>query len=134
MLDGMVILNAPTSVSWTGGTAVTFESDGSSVANGTHIVDTSATDWRTQSHITYKSRRPVVQGDGSFSKARREGVFTLPFILADGTVSYQVVRISIEAHPEFAAIAGNISRLRHFGGQMFLDSETDDFFNVGSTK
>jgi len=133
-IDGISILDKPTSVTWTGGTATTFESDGTPVATGIRVSDTVETDLRLKKHITYKNVGAKIQSDGSFSKARKFIIVTIPFELADGSISYQVVRTECEFHPEFAAIAGNLDNLRHYGAQSVLDSEVDTYFDHGSVK
>lgn len=133
-LDGITLLNAPTSASWTGGTAITFQSDGTPVATGIHVSDTTETDYRLKKHATFKNRNAKLQSDGSFSKTRKDVVLTIPFELADGSMSYQVARVSLEFHPEFSAVAGNLGNLRHYAAQCLLDSETDNYYNYGSVK
>jgi hypothetical protein len=131
-LKGISLLNAPTSASWTGGTATVFNEDGTPVATGVRVSDSVETDLRLKKHITFKNRNAQLQSDGTFSKARKDIVVTIPFELADGTISYQVVRLSVEFHPEYSATAGNLDNLRHFGAQVLLDAETDDYFDHGS--
>jgi hypothetical protein len=131
-LSGISLLDGVTSNSFTGGTALVFEKDGTPVATGVHVSDTTETDLRLKKHITFKNVNTKLQSDGSFSKSRRSMVLTIPFELADGSISYQVFRGEIEFHPEFAAVAGNLDNLRYFGAQVLTDSETDTYFDHGS--
>lgn len=131
-INGMSVLNTPSSVAWTGGTATVFVDDGTPVATGIHVADQSSTDFRTRKHLTYKNRNPVKQPDGSYSKGRKSINVTVPIALADGSYSYQVARIEFEIHPELDA--AGVSNLRHLAGQAILDSEVDNFFTFGSVK
>lgn len=133
-INGISILDSPTSVAWTGGVATSFEDDGTPVATGIRVSDTSETDLRLKQHMTFKNVNAKLQSDGSFSKARKYINVTIPFELADGSISYQALRIEAEFHPEFAAVAGNLKNLRHRGGQACLDSETDTYWDHGSTR
>lgn len=133
-LDGMSILKDPTSASWTGGTPVTFENDGSDVNGGITVCDTSQPDFRLRETLTAKSRKPVRQSDGSYSKGRRFLSHTVPFTLADGTISLQKVRIEYELHPEAVADATFLHDLRHKQAQLQVDADLDKFFQLGVTK
>ena len=132
-LNGISLLDGVTSYTPTGGTALVFEDDGTPVATGIHVSDTTETDLRLKKHITFKNVNPKQQSDGKFSKARRSSILTIPFELADGSVSYQVVRQEVEFHPEYAAVAGNLTNARLLGAQMLIDAETDTFYDHGST-
>lgn len=132
-LNGISLLDAPTSVAWTGGTATVYDKDGTVVSNGLRVSDSSESDPRVRGHITFKGNPHRQLSDGSFNKAKRDIIITVPFALADGSYSYQVVRISMETHPEFEAASGVMDNLRHLAGQCILDAETDDFFDYGST-
>lgn len=132
-INGMIILDSPTP-SFTGGTGVTYEDDGTPVATGIHISDTTETDQRLKKHITFKNKNGALQNNGTFSKFVRKAVGTIPFVLADGTISYQVVRIELEAHPEYASDPSRLANLRCFGGQLILDGDTDKFYQHGSTR
>lgn len=129
-IDGISLLMDPTSVAWTGGTATSFETDGTPVTNGIHVADMSESDFRVRTHVTYKNRNPVRQADGTFSKGKKDIILTIPFELASGDISYQVVRIGFEIHPEFTGL----DNLRHLAGQAVLDAEVDNFFVYGSVK
>jgi hypothetical protein len=133
-LDGISLLEAPTSVAWTAGTATVFEHDGTPVATGIRVADLTETDLRLQKHCVFKNKNTQMQSDGSFSKIRKNISFTIPFELADGSISYQVFRGEFELHPEFVAVAGNVSNLRNYAGQIILDSETDNYYNHNSVK
>lgn len=132
-LSGISLLDAPTSVAWTGGTATVFEKDGTPVATGLRVTETTETDPRLQMHVTFKSQPHQMQSDGTFSKSKRRFVVTIPFELADGTIDYQTFRGELFAHPEFMAVAGNLDNLRHLAGQCILDAETDNYYDYGST-
>jgi len=131
-IDGISLLKSPSSVAWTGGTATVFENDSTSVRNGIHVADTSNDDFLTRDHMTFKSRSPVRQKDGSFSKGTRDINVTMPITLADGSIAYNVARTTYEIHPETSA--AQLSTLRHYSGQTALDSELDKFFTIGTTK
>jgi len=133
-IDGISLLEAPTGVTWTAGTATVFEHDGTPVATGIRVADVSETDLRLQKHAVFKNRNTSLQADGSFSKTRKNMSITIPFECADGSISYQVVRCEVETHPEFSAVAGNMTLLRYFGAQLFTDPELDNYYDHNSVK
>jgi hypothetical protein len=133
-INGITLLNEATAVSLTGGTGIVFEDDSTPVATGIRVSDTDETDLRLKKHVTFKNRNAQMQGDGSFSKARKDVILTVPFELADGSISYQVFRGQCELHPEFVAVAANLANFRYLAVQTISDSELDKFYAHGSTR
>lgn len=133
-IDGMSVLNAATSMSVTGGTATTFEVDGTPVATGVRVSDTVETDLRLKKHFTFKRNAAKLQSNGTFSKEKRSVVLTIPAELADGSISYQVARVEFEYHPEFSAVAADLLNLRLLAAQAITDAELDNFYQHGSTR
>ena len=120
---------ATTDISVVAGTDVTFTPDGVTVPNGLHLADAGVADFRVRPSITLKTRNPQLR-NGVFTKAKRWITITQPRILADLTISYDVVRIEIEQHPESTA-AQNDS-LVAAACQTLFDADLASFRSSGS--
>lgn len=117
----------------TGGTAINFADDGQTVSNGVHCVNSGATDVRLQESVTLKTRRPTLK-DGKFiSKDKRSWVYSKPYLLADGTITYGVFRGEVELHPDVTSFATEQADLRKTGCQLMFDAELETFNLNGST-
>lgn len=113
-----------------GGTATVFTNDGQTVTNGKHLIVPADTSYVTRRSITAKVRNAAVQSDGSYSKTKREMQFVAPFVLASGKTSFNVIRISLEIHPEAEATLR--SQLLSAGALLFSDSDAAEFWATGS--
>ncbi len=113
-----------------GGTAQTFDRTNLAVNNGYEYADVSIADFFARQKVIITTRMPQLQSDGSWSKQKTSLRFVLPITLADGSVSYQIVRAETEVHPE--ASAANLAELREFGAQMFKSSSFDNVFIAGT--
>lgn len=134
MLNGITLMNGATGVSVTAGTSLVFEDDGTPVNAGIRVSDQSELDLRLKKHLTFKNFNSQMQSNGTFSKARKFIILTIPFELADGSISYQVIRTEAELHPEFVAVAANLLNFRLLGAQVLTDAEADSFWAHGSTR
>jgi hypothetical protein len=114
----------------TGGTAMALSSDGQEVKNGIHVADMGESNFIIRTNLTLKTRNPVRQADGSYSKAKRFATIVVPKILADDSVSFNLVRIEVEAHPE--TTDAELTNLHMLGAQIFTDSDLTDFLKNGS--
>jgi hypothetical protein len=125
----MVLKENATGGTTTGGTDITFNTDGVDVKNGIHVGDM-ATSFATRTNITFKTRNPSLQSDGSYTKAKRTMSLSIPKTLADSSTSFQVVRIEAELHPE--CTTAEVTNIRMLAAQLLTDSDTLEFFNNGS--
>lgn len=116
----------------TGGTATAFTSDGTTVPNGVRIIVPADTTAATRRNATLKARSAVINSTtGKFSgKDKRSVVLCIPEVLTDGSVSFDLVRIEIECHPQSAAT--KIAALKSAGLCMLADADFDNFWSVGS--
>jgi hypothetical protein len=113
-----------------GGAAQTFDRTSTPVTNGYEYADVSEADHLARQKVVMTARNPALQADGSYSKHKTKAQFVLPITLADGSISYNVVRSEIEYHPE--ASAANVAELREMGAQMFISSAFDDQIVAGT--
>jgi hypothetical protein len=127
-LNGAIIKKAGVN-SVTGGTDVTFSSDGLTIQNGLHLIDASVADYRTRPALTVKYRQPSLT-KGVYSKDKKSLTLQMPIVLADGTTSFNLIRIEREVHPETAAAAA--LELNIQGAQMLWDTDFTNFWSVGS--
>lgn len=84
-----------------GGTATTFSPDGVEVKGGLHQSDPTATDMRVQRSLTSKNRPARLDPKtGEWTKAKRGHAIVFPKILASGKMTFPLIRIEVEVHPE----------------------------------
>lgn len=91
--------SAATSMSVTGGTALAFTETAKAVPSGIEVSAASVADFRVRPFVEFKNRQPVVQSDGSYSKAKREVKLVCPRLDANNKPYFDVVRITFEASP-----------------------------------
>jgi hypothetical protein len=113
-----------------GGAAQTFSRTSTPVTNGNEYADASETDHLARQKVICTARNPALQSDGTWSKHKAKGQFVLPITLASGEVSYNLIRVELEYHPE--ASAANVAELREMGAQIAISSAFDDLFVSGT--
>lgn len=129
-ISGMTILNNSTAqAAPTGGSSVTLTEDGVSVANGKHVSN-AADGFLTRLNATFRNRPPVLQPDGTWSKAKRSAMIVQPKLLSNGTYAFNLCRIELEMHPEMTS--AEIATLRYNGSQLLTDPDVDNFITAGS--
>lgn len=114
----------------TGGTDVTYTDVGTTTPNMLTTQVNGDSDYRVRRKITYKVREATVQPSGDYSKIKREATLVSPFVLASGETVFNVLRISLEIHPE--AEATKRADLLAFAAQLLFDTDAADFWSVGS--
>lgn len=112
------------------GTNIAFADEGTSIQNGVRLIVPATADYRVRESVVAKVRPATIQSDGSYSKLKRSLTFTVPFILANGTTSFNVMRVEMEIHPEAEATVR--SRLLVLAAQMLFSTDTSSFWNTGS--
>jgi hypothetical protein len=132
MLNGISLLHAPSGFSFTGGAATVFQDDSTPVKRGIHVIDVADSSFITRKHATFKTTQPVRQGNGTFSKGRRDINFTIPYLNAVGEVEYATVDINMGLPASIDA--ATLSALRYYAAQLCLDAEVDPYFSTGTTK
>lgn len=124
-------LQAGSTVSVTGGTAQVFADDGVTIQNGLHLIVPADTDYQTRRSATAKYRAPVIDPKtGSYSKDKKSISYTLPQVLTDGRVVFNVIRIEREVHPALSAAAA--AELNVIGAQLLTDADVTSFWASGS--
>lgn len=118
--------------SLTGGTATPFIPSAQAVTNGIMVVASGDTNPATRRNMTFKSRAANLDPTtGKFSgKEKRQIVICVPEVLTDGSISFDLVRIEIEAHPQSSA--GKLGNLRTLAVDVLADADIDNFVNLGS--
>lgn len=103
----MSLLNAvvKTGATWapTGGSDLTFTSDGRAVNDGVSLVVTADTNLLTRRSLVARAILPALPSKaGEYAKLGRNSVvYKVPFIAADGKLYTQSVRIEMAFHPEY---------------------------------
>lgn len=132
MINGISLMKGATGITVTAGTAAVFTDDGLDVKNGIHVVDSTATNFVTRAHATFKNKPAALQPDGTWSKGKRDFNITTPIVLASGKTSFPVFRGNMELHPEMSP--AQILELKMLACQAIMDSELNEFYSYGSVK
>lgn len=127
-IQNMTLLDGAT-VSATGGTTQTFTPDGVTVPNGIHVADAANADFKTRENVTFRTRNPQLV-NGVYTKAKRWVTFTVPQVLGNGTIVFNLVRIEVEYHPDMAS-ADFLDMLKK-GAQLFIDADLTTFWSAGN--
>jgi len=124
-------LTASATIAVSGGSALAFADDGVSVANGVHLIVPGDADYQTRRSVTVKNRPPTYDArTASYSKDKKSMSLTLPMVLSNGSVVFNVIRIEREVHPSLST--ANATELNKLAAQMLVDSDTDGFWQTGS--
>jgi len=124
-------LLASASVAASGGSALAFATDGVSIANGLHLMVPADADYQTRRQVTVKNRPPSFdQKTNVYGKDKKTMSLTQPKVLADGRISFGVIRIERELHPTYTA--AEALELNKLAAQMLIDADTADFWANGS--
>lgn len=129
-IQALTLMDAATSCSVTGGASKTYSPDGQTVVNGMHVADGAETDFRVRKQITFRTRNPQRQSDGSFSKGKRWITLYCPYLKANGTVAPNVERYESEVDPETPA--ANAINNRKLMSQLLFDADVESFHTSGS--
>lgn len=129
-IQSAVVKTGATALTVTGGTDKTFGPDGQTVVNGVHIADVAQADFRIRANATFKNKVPVRGSDGKYSKDRKSATYVQPKLLADGSTSYNLIRIEREVHPE--TTAAEAFDLLMIAGQLVSDTDFTTFWTVGN--
>lgn len=129
-LKTMSLLSGAT-VSASGGTALAFAEDGVSIANGVHLVVPADTDYQTRRQVTAKVKQPTLDAKtGVYGKDRKTISLTLPLVLPDGKVVFNVIRVEREVHPSLSA--ANALELNQLAAQILIDADVAAFWAAGT--
>lgn len=129
-LQASIVKDGASAMTPTGGSDMTFTSDGTTVANGVHLANAAQTDFRIRENLTAKNRNPVLGVDGVYSKDKKSITYVEPKILASGKVVFNLIRIEREVHPE--STAAEALNLNMMGAQFLSDSDYTAFWASGS--
>jgi hypothetical protein len=127
-----VVLKEGATYTPTGGTSITFDDSGENVANGIVCVNQAENDFFAREKLVATSRLPSKNSDGTYSKQKVSVRIIVPETLADGTISYDLIRFETESSPFTAA--GKIDTLRGLGMAVLNSTDLDNLFTVGSIK
>lgn len=120
-------------VSTAGGTSTAFVPNGAEVNSGVQIVDSTSTNAITRCTVTARTIKLAVLDtvSGLFTgKTKRQAQLVRPKVLASGRVTFPLVRIELETHPEMTD--AEISALMSEGAQLLADADFTAFWKMGS--
>lgn len=125
------ILSTAAVISASGGTARPLSVSGETIQNGIKLIDLAVTDMRIRPTLVLQTTLPSVSSDGKFvGRFKSKATYVEPFIQADGSISFDVLRIERSVSPErpAAQVAGFLVT----GAQILTDSDFANFFSSGS--
>lgn len=116
----------------TGGTDLVFADNGITIPNGIQLVVPADVDYRTRRTLTLKYRPAIIDPrTGKYSKDKKSGVYTVPVVLADGSIVFNTYRFEREMHPVMTV--ADCWAMNNVGAQLAIDSDMDGFWLNGST-
>lgn len=125
------ILSSSATITPSGGTARPLSLSGESITNGAKLIDLAITDMRIRPTVTLSTTLPSVGSDGKFTgRFKSKVTYVEPFIQADGTISFDVLRIERSVSPERPA--AQVAGMLITGAQLLTDSDFAAFFASGS--
>lgn len=127
-INGATILTGAT-ISATGGTSSTLTLTGAEVKHGLQVADMGIADYRVRPFINFKQKQPNLVNN-VYSKARNEAMIAMPKILGTSIITFPLLRISFEPHPE-CTDAENV-KLISWGAQLLFRSDFVNFLKYGS--
>lgn len=120
-------------VSTTGGTSTAFVPNGATVTNGVQVVDSTNTNAVTRASMTFRTIKQAVLDliTGKFTgKIKRQAQLVRPKVLADGRVTFPLIRIELEVVPD--STDAEIFALMNEGAMMLTDADFLSFWKIGS--
>lgn len=130
-INGSVLKTGATGMTVVGGADITFIENGVSIPNGISVADSAATDLRIQKSIVASRRAPVYdQTTKTWSKEKISVTVRKPKLLADGSMSFDLIRIQREAHPENSS--AEKLELNLLAAQVLADADYIPLFTAGS--
>lgn len=127
-VKGATILSGPT-ISASGGTSSSLTLTGAEIKHGLQVADMSVADYRVRPFLNFKTKQPSLVNN-VYTKARNEAMICIPKVLANGTISFPLARISFEPHPE--QTDAEISKILSWAAQLAFDADFVNFFKYGS--
>lgn len=129
-LNGAIIKDGASAMTPTGGSDMTFTSDGQTVSGGLHLANAAQADFRIRENMSVKQKVPTLSGSGVYSKDKKTVTYVEPKILASGVTVFNLIRIEREVHPE--STAAEALNLNMMGAQILADSDFASFWSAGS--
>lgn len=120
-------------VATTGGTSTAFTPNGVDVKGGVQLIDAANANAVTRAMITVRNVRAanLDPATGKYkTKWKRFANIIRPLVLSSGAVTFPVVRIEVEAHPE--STQAQVDQLCSEAAQLLTDSDFQAFWRTGS--
>lgn len=129
-ITNMSLLTGPT-ISVTGGTAQTFAPDGTKVNRGIAVSDVAVDSITSRHQAVFKNTPGTLQPDKTWSKDRRTAKYVIPEVLADGSIDFATLEITLVKSPLRGATT--VNALKEKGIQLIQDADCTNFWLNGST-
>lgn len=130
-IQSLSIMDAPTSLSVTGGTTQLFEPDGVVVTNGVHIAANAVVDYRVRPHISFANKNPQKKADGTYTLGTRTIKSTEAYLdVVTGKVHYCTTTIETRWSPVMPA--AQVKSARYKAAQLLFTANAENYNAVGS--
>lgn len=125
------VVNSGATLSATGGTGITLSQMGLAVNNGVAVFDAAITDARLRRVVKFRSIPAKYDSrTKTWSKQRCWVTHSLPMLLADGSIAFNVWENKFEFHPELSQ--ANADDIRLVNAQLQFDTDFVSFWRTGS--
>lgn len=131
-LANAALVVAPTSIAPTGGTALTFSTQGMTAPGEQSLVVLADTDLRLRRSIDVKVKDPKVQltAPNGYTQARRSCLFKKPKLLANGKITVNTSKVEVSYDIETTPT--EIQELIDIAAQMASDADFVPTLKTGS--
>lgn len=122
-----------TSLSVTGGTDAIYTETSKVVPGGVEVANLATTDMRVRETIECKNRNPVLDSKtGLYTKRKTDAKLVFPVLQADGSVQFDVWRITAEV--TVGTSVADLADRRFRAGQVITAAAFDNLWVNGSMK
>lgn len=129
-IQNAVIKDNATALSPTGGTDITLVNAGPASNGVVSAYVSNDTSMKTRRTMSFQKKDPKANANsfGGYTQAYRKIEILFPRTLADGTVTYDAIKI--EHRTDISATNAEINNQRFIGGQVLGDTDFDAYFQA----
>lgn len=121
-----------TSLTVVGGTDAIYTKTSKVIPGGVEVSELAVTDFRVRPTIEAKSRTPVLGPDGVFTKRKTDMKLVFPALQADGSIVFDVWRLTAET--SVTTSAADVTDRRMRAAQGICAATFDNLWNNGVTE
>jgi hypothetical protein len=129
-INNGIVKSGVSALAPTGGTDITFVSNGMAAngVTGAYISNDTSMKTRRDAEFSTKKPKPNAASIGGYTQAYRKVKLRFPRTLADGSITYD--QITIELRSDISTTDPFIDDMRYIGGQILADPDFDAFWRA----